>query len=625
MGHQANLTNERFRESPEVATELERRFLQGPVGSFADDSPPRAHSRSPEEKGNPDNQRSPHPATYPNYRPVYNQSTAQHAGHSIYQENANTPWGYGPPPYSYYAPPQHPLAQPYHYPPYGYQPPITYPPNSSSYYKSPHSTSYDSSQPPIRRELSELSRSPIAPVDWMIPPEGIPLSDSFEVGTGDPVQKEPDRTSYDFFTSSEQKAYSSDSSVSTHEKKPGKRGGNPFRSPKPDDKMSSIYLQPSPNLSFNILDSPTMGPSFSHFDDTFDSSRLYSTSFEDESVKEKPDPKSKSDWKMASTSTFPTSSGNTTSLSYTKGFVRASPELHGVPRSPVQAASRTSEKMNTTQTTANTTPEKSSSKRRAPLRIRASPVAPSSEVKPRNLWQQPVGNSTRLTLGQVGTKLSTSAQQRTFDDINSMMRSQQKGWGTGTSHSSSGQQSYATIHSQSMHHGYYHAQTPYAPHQHSTPRRDTPVHSSRHHASMVYPPSAAATPTTATSVMKKHPPISTGGKENQDSTNPPTSSAQKKGACNCKKSKCLKLYCECFAARQYCDGCNCKDCHNTPKYEPEREKAINQALSKNRAAFDPRIADEHNMGCKCRRSQCLKKYCEVSTHGFSFSSITNCI
>jgi hypothetical protein len=33
--------------------------------------------------------------------------------------------------------------------------------------------------------------------------------------------------------------------------------------------------------------------------------------------------------------------------------------------------------------------------------------------------------------------------------------------------------------------------------------------------------------------------------------------------CSCKKSKCLKLYCECFMAQVYCDGCQCTDCLNT--------------------------------------------------------------
>ena len=33
--------------------------------------------------------------------------------------------------------------------------------------------------------------------------------------------------------------------------------------------------------------------------------------------------------------------------------------------------------------------------------------------------------------------------------------------------------------------------------------------------------------------------------------------------CNCKKSRCLKLYCDCFRIQRYCNGsCNCNDCAN---------------------------------------------------------------
>ena len=99
----------------------------------------------------------------------------------------------------------------------------------------------------------------------------------------------------------------------------------------------------------------------------------------------------------------------------------------------------------------------------------------------------------------------------------------------------------------------------------------------------------------------------------------------KKPACYCKKSKCLKLYCECFAAERFCDGCNCNDCGNTPTAGAARDKAIKETRAKNPNAFKPRIGNSkqstvivaspsttHNMGCKCKKSECLKKYCEVS-------------
>ena len=40
----------------------------------------------------------------------------------------------------------------------------------------------------------------------------------------------------------------------------------------------------------------------------------------------------------------------------------------------------------------------------------------------------------------------------------------------------------------------------------------------------------------------------------------------KKIQCNCKKTKCLKLYCDCFRLNQTCDGCNCVGCHNLEIY-----------------------------------------------------------
>ncbi|CAI8599823.1 unnamed protein product [Vicia faba] len=104
---------------------------------------------------------------------------------------------------------------------------------------------------------------------------------------------------------------------------------------------------------------------------------------------------------------------------------------------------------------------------------------------------------------------------------------------------------------------------------------------------------------------------------------------KKQKHCNCKNSRCLKLYCECFAAGIYCDGCNCLNCHNNVDNEAARQEAVGITLERNLNAFRPKIASsplkpevsmeevsetqvtgKHNKGCHCKKSGCLKKYCE---------------
>ncbi|KAK1434724.1 hypothetical protein QVD17_00474 [Tagetes erecta] len=104
---------------------------------------------------------------------------------------------------------------------------------------------------------------------------------------------------------------------------------------------------------------------------------------------------------------------------------------------------------------------------------------------------------------------------------------------------------------------------------------------------------------------------------------------KKQKQCNCKHSRCLKLYCECFASGVYCEGCNCVNCHNNVENEPARREAIETTLERNPNAFRPKIGSsphanrdnreeageavvlgKHNKGCHCKKSGCLKKYCE---------------
>ena len=63
--------------------------------------------------------------------------------------------------------------------------------------------------------------------------------------------------------------------------------------------------------------------------------------------------------------------------------------------------------------------------------------------------------------------------------------------------------------------------------------------------------------------------------------------------CNCKNSKCLKLYCECFRQGKMCgSNCSCQNCQNTSNYSELRDKIIKSIKSKNPNAFEPRIINK---------------------------------
>ncbi|VDQ15875.1 unnamed protein product, partial [Trichobilharzia regenti] len=68
-----------------------------------------------------------------------------------------------------------------------------------------------------------------------------------------------------------------------------------------------------------------------------------------------------------------------------------------------------------------------------------------------------------------------------------------------------------------------------------------------------------------------------------------SSLANSRKPCNCTKSHCLKLYCECFAQGQLCQNCNCHNCMNNLAYEEERGRAIKMTLERNPTAFHPKI------------------------------------
>lgn len=101
--------------------------------------------------------------------------------------------------------------------------------------------------------------------------------------------------------------------------------------------------------------------------------------------------------------------------------------------------------------------------------------------------------------------------------------------------------------------------------------------------------------------------------------------------CHCKRSQCLKLYCDCFAAKVFCDGCKCTGCKNNESNRDSRDKAVRETIAKNNMAFKPRVPVSsedpagNKKGCNCKNSGCLKKYCVCYTGGFTCGETCKCL
>lgn len=101
--------------------------------------------------------------------------------------------------------------------------------------------------------------------------------------------------------------------------------------------------------------------------------------------------------------------------------------------------------------------------------------------------------------------------------------------------------------------------------------------------------------------------------------------------CNCRNTKCLKLYCECLRKGLMCSlNCNCIGCENH-SHSAIRAERVKHIEKKNPHAFKPIIVESvgptpkvHNKGCNCRRSHCLKNYCECHQFGVKCTDSCKC-
>ena len=104
--------------------------------------------------------------------------------------------------------------------------------------------------------------------------------------------------------------------------------------------------------------------------------------------------------------------------------------------------------------------------------------------------------------------------------------------------------------------------------------------------------------------------------------------------CNCKKSMCLKLYCNCFSSGTGCGPeCSCLDCLNNDS-NPLLRQLFMQEMSdglgtkessqKDGLVEFPAPAPEIIYGCSCKKTGCSKKYCECFKFGQSCGPNCKC-
>lgn len=115
------------------------------------------------------------------------------------------------------------------------------------------------------------------------------------------------------------------------------------------------------------------------------------------------------------------------------------------------------------------------------------------------------------------------------------------------------------------------------------------------------PPASAATTLTSTKVIvatkkQQHAERSQGtsasGQARVAGSNAAPQQSGKKTAnkCQCSRSKCLKLYCECFAQGGHCGpDCGCTDCFNRPEMESYIASARAEITKRDPKAFAKKL------------------------------------
>ena len=136
----------------------------------------------------------------------------------------------------------------------------------------------------------------------------------------------------------------------------------------------------------------------------------------------------------------------------------------------------------------------------------------------------------------------------------------------------------------------------------------------------------------------------------------PGRAPEQQSRCSCKRTKCLKMYCPCFANGLFCGPkCNCHDCRNDVAFNQEVLEARKRTKNKTPDAFEPKIRfstakryqashqstqqeiamvsshqqggvaiRQHQRGCRCVKTNCLKRYCECFAAGVFCGTKCSC-
>ena len=103
-----------------------------------------------------------------------------------------------------------------------------------------------------------------------------------------------------------------------------------------------------------------------------------------------------------------------------------------------------------------------------------------------------------------------------------------------------------------------------------------------------------------------------------------------KTCCTCKKSKCLQRYCECFRLNGFCSAdCACTECYNRSEFKEVRDEFYAEQLKRNPHSFASKIvnlssAQVYAKGCKCKKTECVKNYCECFAAGVKCTNLCKC-